>query len=79
MSVPEAEARIAALDPPPTTREDAPERRFGLITLAEAQSASVELPFLILLGAIGLMLVVGCANLAGLQIARSLSREGNQT
>jgi predicted permease len=75
MSIPEAEARLALIDPPPSTREDAPERRFGLVSLTEAQNAGVQLPLLILLGAIGLMLVVGCANLAGLQIARSLSRQ----
>jgi len=76
MTLQEADARISALAPPPNTQEDAPERRFGLIPLTETQSAGVELPLLVLLGAIGLMLVVGCANLAGLQIARSLSRKG---
>ncbi|MGD8321360.1 MAG: ADOP family duplicated permease [Gemmatimonadota bacterium] len=75
MSLDEADARMASIEPPPSTAEGAPERRFGLVPLDQAWSATVRLPLLILLGAIGLMVVVGCANLAGLQIARSLSRQ----
>ena len=74
MSFQEADARLASIQPPESTREDAPDLRFGLVPLDEAQTAGVRLPLLILLGAIGLMLVVGCANLASLQIARSLAR-----
>jgi hypothetical protein len=74
MSMEEANARVASIPPPASSREDAPERRFGLVPLDEAQTAGVRLPLMILMGAIGLMLVVGCANLAGLQIARSLAR-----
>lgn len=74
MSFAEADARLASIQPPESTLEDAPERRFGLIPLDRALTEGVELPLLILLGAIGLMLLVGCANLAGLQISRSLAR-----
>ncbi|MGW8264918.1 MAG: ADOP family duplicated permease [Longimicrobiales bacterium] len=74
MSVQEAEARLASVHPPRSTLEDAPELRFGLVPLNEALTAELRLPLLILLGAIGLMLVVGCANLASLQIARALAR-----
>lgn len=74
MSVEEADARLASIQPPASTREDTPEYRFGLVSLDEAQTAGLRLPLMVLLGAIGLMLVVGCANLAGLQIARSLAR-----
>ncbi len=74
MSFAEADARVASIQPPESTLEDAPERRFGLIPLDQAVTAGLELPLLILLGAIGVMVLVGCANLAGLQIARSLAR-----
>lgn len=74
MSMEEADARMAAIEPPRSPQEGAPERRFGLVSLEEVQTAGVETPLLILLAAIGLMLVVGCANLAGLQVARSLAR-----
>jgi len=74
MSFQEAEDRLALIPPPESTQEGAPERRFGLIPLEEALTAGLRIPLLVLLGAVGLMLVVGCANLAGLQIARSLAR-----
>ena len=72
MSFEEADARMASIEAPP---RDGPERVFGLMPLNETLSAGVRMPMYILLGAIGLMLVVGCANLAGLQIARSLARQ----
>lgn len=74
MSFEEADARLGGIEPPPSASEGGTERRFGLVPLDAALSAGVRLPMLVLLGAIGLMLVVGCANLAGLQIARSLTR-----
>ena len=76
MTVEEADARLASIEPPASTQDNAPDYRFGLVPLDEAQTAGLRLPLLILMGAIGLMLVVGCANLAGLQIARSLARRG---
>lgn len=75
MTLQEADARMASIEPPASGDQAAPERRFGLVPLDRALSADVRLPMLILLGAIGLMLVVGCANLAGLQISRALSRQ----
>lgn len=74
MTLEEADARLASIEAPQSPRDDAPELRFGLVPLDAALSADLRLPMLILLGAIGIMLVVGCANLAGLQIARSLAR-----
>ena len=74
MSFAEADARLAAVEPPPPSSADAPERRFGLVSLEDVYSSGLRLPVLILLGAVALMLLVGCANLAGLQIARTLSR-----
>lgn len=76
MTVAEADTRLSAVETPRSDSEDGSEWRFGLVPLDEVQSAGVALPLLVLLGAIGLMLVVGCANLAGLQIARSLARRG---
>ncbi len=74
MTFGEADARFASIQPPPSTPEGAPERRFGLLSYDRSRTAGIKLPMLIFLGAIGLMLLVGCANLAGLQIARSLAR-----
>lgn len=74
MTFEEADARISGIEAPPSGQSDGPELRLGLVPLTEALTAGVRLPLLVLLGAVGLMLVVGWANLAGLQIARSLSR-----
>lgn len=70
----EAEARIAGIEPVRSSRPDAPERRFGLVSLNRALTADMRQPLLLLLGAVSVMLLVGCANLAGLQIARALAR-----
>lgn len=74
MGFAEADARLAAVDAPAPTAADAAQRRFGLVPLHAAQSDGVRRPMLILMLGIGLMLVVGCANLAGLQVARALAR-----
>lgn len=74
MSFAEADARLAGIEPPPSTDEDAAQRRYGLLPLDQVRSIELRLPMLILLAAMGLMLLVGCANLAGLQIARMLAR-----
>lgn len=75
MSLQEADARMASIQPPESEESGAAIHRFGLVPLNAALAAGLRLPMLVLLGAIGLMLVVGCANLAGLQIARSLARQ----
>jgi predicted permease len=74
MSWEEADARIGGIKAVRPSREDAPERRFGLIPLSQAMTWEMQQPLLLLLGAILLMLLVGCANLAGLQIARAMAR-----
>ncbi len=74
MSWTEAAARVGAIEAVQSSREDAPERRFGLVPLDLARTWEMRQPLLILLGAILVMLLVGCANLAGLQIARALAR-----
>jgi predicted permease len=70
----EADSRLAAIEPP-VAAEDAPVRRFGLVGLDDALNSDVRMPMMILMGGILLMFAVGCANLAGLQIARSLARQ----
>jgi predicted permease len=75
MSLEEADARLAATAIS-WRSPDAPERRLGLVPLDETLSAGVRLPMLIVLAAFAVMLLVGSANLAGLQIAQTLAREG---
>ncbi|HSG81049.1 MAG TPA: ABC transporter permease, partial [Gemmatimonadota bacterium] len=74
MSWAEANTRIGGIDAGRWEAEDAPERRYGLIPLDRALTADMRQPLLMLLGAILVMLLVGCANLAGLQVARALAR-----
>jgi predicted permease len=74
MSWEEAQARFDAI-PVPTTGDEPSNLRFGLVALSEAQAGGLQLPMLILLGAVGLMILVGCANLAGIQVSRGLARE----
>jgi predicted permease len=74
MSWEEADARIGSIQTTPSTQPDASEVLFGLVPLNQALTADMQQPLLLLLGAILLMLLVGCANLAGLQIARALAR-----
>jgi hypothetical protein len=70
----EAQARFAAIEAPGGS-DGTPEVRFGLSPLDEALSAGFRLPLLVLLGAVVLMILVGTANLAGIQVSRSLARE----
>jgi predicted permease len=74
MSLEEADASFASIAPSEATRRDNPNRRFGLIPLQESLTASTRPALLVLLTAIALMLTVGSANLAGLQVARTLAR-----
>lgn len=74
MSFDEANARAADIPIPDAWAERPQEYRYGLIPLAEALSSGTRTPVLLLLGGIGLMLLVGWANLAGLQIGRTLGR-----
>ena len=70
----EADARIGGVEPPRSSGARGPDLRFGLVPLDRALAADVRQPLLILLAAILLMLLVGSANLAGLQVARALAR-----
>ncbi|RMH12288.1 MAG: FtsX-like permease family protein [Gemmatimonadetes bacterium] len=74
MPLAEADARLAALEAPLDTGASDREVRFGLLPYLEVAGAAARGPLIALLGAIGLMVLVACANLAGLQLARALSR-----
>ncbi|NNF38915.1 MAG: FtsX-like permease family protein [Gemmatimonadetes bacterium] len=74
MTFDEANRRIAAITVPESWLERDAGYRFGMVELQESQTAGARTPVMVLLGSIGLMLLVGWANLAGLQIARTIGR-----
>ena len=70
----EARSRFAAMEPP-LTENASGGASFGLVPLEDALSAGLRLPMLVFLAAVALMILVGCANLAGLQVSRAIARE----
>lgn len=78
VSLEQAEAEIAALGERAWEEQRSPESRatatFGLMDLREALTGGLDTPLFILWGVAGLVLLVVCANLAGLMLARSAGR-----
>lgn len=70
----EASNRLARIEAGRAGQDDSPPQRYGLLPLDDALEAGVRTPVLLVFGAVLLMLLVGCANLAGLQVARFLAR-----
>lgn len=75
MSFAEAQARLGAIEARDLRSGDA-EYRLGLVPLDEALNAGMRMPVAVLIAGAIVMLLVGVFNLAGLQIARALSRRG---
>jgi predicted permease len=74
MSLDEANRRLEAVAAPENWLERDAGFRFGMTSLQESETAGSRTPVTVLLGSIALMLLVGWANLAGLQVARTISR-----
>jgi predicted permease len=73
MSFAEAQARLGGIEARDLRSGDA-EYRLGLVPLDEALNAGMRMPVAVLIAGAIVMLLVGVFNLAGLQIARALSR-----
>lgn len=74
MSLSQVRSRLTALPPAPDWQERDGNWQFGAIPLEAAVTAGVRAPVLALLGGVGLLLLVGWANLLGLQLTRTVRR-----
>ncbi len=69
-----AELAAVAADIRKTDPKNAPNLNFTLVSYRDAITGSVEPVFLALAAALGLVLLIACANVANLQLSRCLSR-----
>jgi predicted permease len=74
MSEQEVGDRVAAIAPPAQWADTESNWQYGAVPLGRAMTDGLRTPVLALLGGVVLMLLVGWANLMGLQLARTLRR-----
>lgn len=77
VSWPQANAQVEALGAPLVAEKKFPKdvsMRFGLLTFQQGQTEDLRKPLLIVWAAVALVLLIGCANITILLMARSASR-----
>jgi len=76
VSLKQAQAEMDGLAAQQAAVDQGPNRKFGAVvqTIAESLYGQLRSPLLLLQGAVAIVLLIGCANVAGLLLARAASR-----
>ncbi|MBA3272873.1 MAG: ABC transporter permease, partial [Chthoniobacterales bacterium] len=69
------EAEMKLLGPRVVAPDDDTDRRFFALSLQELTTGELRAPLLVLLGAVAFLLLIACANVANLMLARSHARQ----